>query len=66
MDLNERANFSQYGKSFQEELVQLILEERTFADQLQEVFNINFLELKYLRVFVQKIFEYKEQNGVYK
>ena len=61
MDLNERANFSQYGKSFQEELVQLILEERTFADQIQEVFNVNFLELKYLRVFIQKIFEYKEQ-----
>jgi archaellum biogenesis ATPase FlaH len=61
----ERADFSKYGKAFQEKLVQLILQERIFADQIWEVLDINFLELKYLQVFVSKIFEYKEKYGVH-
>ena len=36
-------NFAQYGKSFQEDLCSLILDDRPFADQLLEVFDPNFL-----------------------
>ena len=61
----EHANFSKYGKSFQEKLVQLILQERIFADQIWEVLDINFLELRYLQTFVRKIFDYKEKYGVH-
>ena len=61
----ERVDFSKYGKSFQEKLVQLILQERTFADQIWEVLDVNFLELKYLQVFVGKIFGYKKKYGVH-
>ena len=61
----DRADFSKYGKSFQEKLVQLILQERVFADQIWEVLNVNFLELKYLQVFVDKIFSYKKKYGVH-
>ena len=50
--MKERADFGRYGKSFQEGLCQLILEDRPFADQISEVLDINFLELKYLQVFV--------------
>ena len=57
----ETITFSKYGKSFQETLVRLILEDRPFADQIQEVLDYSFFELKYLRVFVKKIFEYKEE-----
>ena len=42
----EGANFGKYGKTFQEGLVQLIFEDRPFADQIMEVFNVNFLELE--------------------
>ena len=55
----ENANFGRYGKAFQEGLVQLIFEDRPFADQITEVLNTGFLELEYLRVFVQKIIDYR-------
>ena len=53
--------FSKFGKSFQESLVQLIVEQRIFADQIEEVLDIEFLEFKYLRALVRKIFEYKQK-----
>ena len=53
--------FSKFGKSFQESLVQLIVEQRVFADQIEEVLDINFIEFKYLRALVRKIFEYKQK-----
>ena len=53
--------FSKFGKSFQESLVQLIVEQRVFADQIEEVLDIEFLEFKYLRALVRKIFEYKQK-----
>ena len=55
----EQTDFSKYGKSFQEKLAYLIMTERAFADQIGEVLDINFLELKYLQVLVDKIYEYK-------
>lgn len=61
--MNEKASFSRYGKSFQEGLVQLIYEDRPFADQITEVLDINFLELEYLRVFVDKIVSYRDRYG---
>tara|TARA_Y100000593_G_scaffold13557_2_gene25291 strand:- start:328 stop:1701 length:1374 start_codon:yes stop_codon:yes gene_type:complete len=61
----DQVNFSKYGKSFQESLVQLILEDRPFADQIEEVLNVGFFELKYLRVFVEKMLEYRKKYGVH-
>ena len=58
---NRQEDFSKYGKKFQESLVRLVLEDRVFADQMLEVLDINFLELKYLQVFVEKIFEYRQK-----
>tara|TARA_Y100000310_G_scaffold40276_1_gene37808 strand:+ start:6698 stop:8083 length:1386 start_codon:yes stop_codon:yes gene_type:complete len=57
----EVVDFSKFGKSFQEKLAHLILKERTFCEQMQEVLFISFFELKYLQVFVQKIFDYREK-----
>jgi len=57
--------FSKYGKEFQESLVQLIVEDRPFADQIEEVLNTSFFELKYLRVFVTKLFNYRKKYGVH-
>ncbi len=41
----ERIDFSKYGKSFQEDLAKLILEDRSFSDQIQEVLKLDFLNL---------------------
>jgi len=62
---NEKSDFSRFGKAFQENLVQLMLIDRTFCDQLKEVMDIQFLELKYLQAFVQRIFEYKDKYKVH-
>lgn len=61
--LNQKADFGRYGKSFQEGLVQLIFEDRPFADQITEVLNVEFLELEYLRTFVAKIVHYRTKYG---
>ncbi len=61
MNYSEQEDFSQFGKSFQENMCQMIFESRGFADQMKEVLNINFLEFKYLQVFVRLIFNYKEK-----
>tara|TARA_B100000131_G_scaffold316298_1_gene356153 strand:+ start:951 stop:2333 length:1383 start_codon:yes stop_codon:yes gene_type:complete len=58
---NEREDFSHFGKAFQEKFVQLFLQDRAFCDQVSEVLDINFLELKYLRVFTKKILQYREK-----
>jgi len=65
MTKTERVDFSKYGKDFQEKLCQLILKDRMFCDQVEEVMDIQFLELKYLRVFIQKVFDYREKYKVH-
>jgi len=63
--MNEKASFEKYGTKFQENLVQLILDDRAFCDQLSEVLDINFLELKFLRVFVEKILDYRKKYSTH-
>ena len=47
--MKEKTDFSHYGTKFQEGLVQIILDDRVFADQIMEVFDYDFLDLGYLR-----------------
>ena len=45
MKLNgESVNFSKYGKSFQEKLCMVILDDRGFADQIEEVLDIELTQ----------------------
>jgi len=63
--INEKASFERFGTKFQENFVQLILDDRVFADQIGEVLDTSFLELKYLRIFVDKIFDYRKKYGTH-
>ena len=63
--MTEGIDFSKYGKAFQESLAQLIFDDRPFCDQIEEVLDINFFELKYLRAFIERVFEYRDQYGVH-
>ena len=63
--MTEGIDFSKYGKAFQESLAQLIFEDRPFCDQIEEVLDINFFELKYLRAFIERVFDYRKQYGVH-
>ena len=65
MNSQEQTSFSKYGKSFQEGLAALILQDRAFSDQIQEVLETDYFELKYLQVFVGKIFDYKKEYNVH-
>ena len=56
-----KEDFSRYGREFQENLCHLILIDRPFADQIFEVLDVDFLELKFLQVFVKKIISYREK-----
>ena len=63
--MTRELDFSRYGKQFQETLAQMILEDRPFADQIEEVLNTQFFELSYLRIFVSKIYDYRKKYGVH-
>jgi replicative DNA helicase len=65
MESKEKVTFSRYGKSFQEQLCMVILDDRPFADQIEEVLDINFLELRYLKLFLKVIFQYRQKYGVH-
>ena len=54
-----------FGTTFQENLCQLILEDRPFCDQIEEVLDIQFLELHYLQVFAKTIFNYRLKYGTH-
>jgi len=60
-----KESFSHYGKDFQEDLCHLMLVDRPFSDQMYEVLDINFLELKYLQVFVKLIQNYREKFKIH-
>lgn len=61
----EQTNFSEFGKPFQEKLAFTILEEPQFANQIGEVLDYNFFELRYLQVFVKRIYDFKNKFGKY-
>jgi len=61
LSFEKQEDFSRFGKTFQESLCRLILTDRTFADQIGEVLDFKFFELKYLQVFCKKVYEYKEK-----
>tara|TARA_R110000751_G_scaffold92924_1_gene181620 strand:+ start:1457 stop:2818 length:1362 start_codon:yes stop_codon:yes gene_type:complete len=63
--MTKEIDFSRYGKQFQESLAQMILEDRPFADQIEEVLDTQFFELSYLRVFVSRIFNYRKKYNVH-
>jgi len=63
--MDNTIGFSKYGKQFQESLARMIMEDRPFADQLEEVLDTSFFELKYLRVFVTKLFDYRRRYQVH-
>ena len=53
---NEKTDFSHYGTKFQENLAQVMLDDRVFADQIAEVLDLNFLELGYLQLLLRSFF----------
>ena len=58
-------SFAKFGTSFQESLVHLIFEDRAFSDQIREVLDVDFLEVKYLRLFLNRMFTHRDKYGTH-
>ena len=64
-DFNKKDSFSKFGKRFQENICQLMLEDRPFFDQITEVLDINFFEKKYLQIFAQTLINYRDKYNTH-
>ena len=51
--MTKSETFQRFGKNFQENLCQLMLEDRPFCDQLLEVLDVNFFDYEYLTIFAK-------------
>jgi len=58
-------SFSQYGKFFQEKLVQALLVDRQFAEQLLEVFDSKYFDVKYLSFLAERYFDYAKKYKIF-
>jgi replicative DNA helicase len=64
MDI-KKETFTRYGKDFQEKLCRLMIEDRPFCDQMEEVLDINFFEKAYLRAFAALLLDYRREYSTH-
>ena len=57
----DKDTFVGYGKNFQESVARLMMEDRPFCDQIEEVLELEFFDSSYLRAFVEIILDYREK-----
>jgi len=57
----DNETFVGYGKTFQESVARLMLEDRPFCDQIEEVLEIEFFDSAYLKAFVEIILDYRKK-----
>ena len=65
---NSRSNgvtFGQFGKSFQEKLVQALLTDQKWAEQMSEVVDISYFEVNYLKFLADRYFAYSKKYKVF-
>ncbi len=63
--MEKKETFQRFGKEFQQNLCQLILEDRPFCDQLLEVLDINFFDYEYLTIFTRILVEYRQKYKIH-
>ncbi len=60
-----KLTFGSYGKSFQEKIMQALLTDSKFAEQMMEVFDTSYFELKYLQFLADRYFSYSKKYKVF-
>lgn len=60
-----KVTFAQFGKAFQEKLMQAVLVDKQFAEQMLEVFDVQYFELKYLVFLADRYFSYAKKYKVF-
>jgi replicative DNA helicase len=58
-------SFAQFGKHFQELLMEGLLTDQTWASQMEEVFKPEYFELKYLHFLSERYFSYSKKYRVF-
>ena len=53
---HKQETFQKFGKNFQENLCHLMLQDRTFCDQISEVIDVEFIQYEHLRIFVKNAY----------
>lgn len=57
----QAASLDQYGKVFQECVMQALLVDKKWAEQLMEVFKVEYFELRYLSFLAERYFAYSKK-----
>lgn len=63
--MTDAASFGQYGKAFQEKILQALLTDQKWAEQLMEVFDVSYFEQKYLIFLAERYFAYARKYKVF-
>jgi len=64
-ELEKKETFVRFGGNFQENLCQLMFEDRPFFDQVTEVLDVSFFDKKYLQVFAQTLVNYRNKYNTH-
>ena len=58
MNQTSSPSFAEHGTSFQEKIMQALLSDHQWAEQMSEVIKVDYFDLKHLRFLSQKYFDY--------
>lgn len=58
-----KLSFDKFGPEFQAKLVKLIIQDRAFANSMQEVVELTYFKDEIHRIMVDQIFKYKDKYG---
>ena len=64
-EVEKKNSFAVYGKDFQEKIMQSLLSDRAWAEQMLEVVDHNYFDLKYLKFLAEKYFAYARRYKVF-
>lgn len=63
--MTDKVTFGTYGKTFQEKVVQALLSDPKWAEQMSEVINVEYFDVKYLTFLAHRYFEYCKKYKVF-
>ncbi len=63
--MSDDSTFAQFGKTYQERVMQALLEDHSFAEQMQDVINPKYFDLGYLQEVVQAFYAHKTKYKTY-
>jgi len=65
MAIASTVSFGTYGKAFQEKVIQALLTDRPWAEQMQEVIDTSYFDLRYLTFLAEHYFNYAKKYKVF-